>query len=194
MFRGAAMTRRRRLQYILYIYIYIYILYSPHPLQGEQGVLNHLSESQNLKVQAGPPPAAGPCPNFAQSSSKSINFLISQNKRKPTETGLQRADSGHPKFVKTHSKSLKLQVEVSFGMVLGKSLGTRGLGEAQRTKPRDENSNPIEPARSKHSFHFSHKTLKCHRKRFRVYSVWIPCGDFGHPNVLKCLLWGVLEE
>ena len=41
--------------------------YSPHPLQGEQGVLNPLSESQNLKLQAAPASAADPCPKCSQS-------------------------------------------------------------------------------------------------------------------------------
>ena len=40
---------------------------------------------------------------------------------------------------------------------LGKSLATRGSQEAQRTKTRHNNSNPIEPAQSKHSLHFSTK-------------------------------------
>ena len=42
-------------------------------------------------------------------------------------------------------------------MVLGKSLATRACQEAQRTKTGDEKSNPIAPARSKHSLHFSTK-------------------------------------
>ena len=42
-------------------------------------------------------------------------------------------------------------------MVLGKSLATRGPQEAQRTKTRGGNSNPIAPARSKRSLHFSTK-------------------------------------
>ena len=42
-------------------------------------------------------------------------------------------------------------------MVLGKSLATRASQEAQRTKTGDEKSNPITPARSKHSLHFPPK-------------------------------------
>ena len=45
-------------------------------------------------------------------------------------------------------------------MVLGKSLATRASQEAQRTKTGDEKSNPIAPARSKHSLHFSTKLEK----------------------------------
>ena len=35
---------------------------SPHPLQGEHGVLDLLKNLQYLKLQAASPPAAGPCP------------------------------------------------------------------------------------------------------------------------------------
>ena len=35
---------------------------SPHPLQGERGELNHVSESQNLKVQVDPAPCCRPLP------------------------------------------------------------------------------------------------------------------------------------
>ena len=37
-------------------------IYSPHPLQGEHGVLDLLKNLQNLKLQAASAPAAGPCP------------------------------------------------------------------------------------------------------------------------------------
>ena len=40
---------------------------------------------------------------------------------------------------------------------MGKSLATRASQEAQRTKTGDEKSNPMTPARSKHSLHFSTK-------------------------------------
>ena len=36
------------------------------PPKGEQGVLNLLSESQNLKLRGAPPPAAGPCPKCSK--------------------------------------------------------------------------------------------------------------------------------
>ena len=42
-------------------------------------------------------------------------------------------------------------------MVLGKSLAARASQEAQRTRTGDEKSNPITPARSKHSLHFPPK-------------------------------------
>ena len=57
----------------------------------------------------------------------------------------------------------------------GRKQGTRSLIRSRRT-----------PVRSKHSLHFSTKTLKCHRKRLRVYPFWTPYGHLGakiRPNI-----------
>ena len=120
-------------------------------------MLNLLSEFQNLKLQAAPASAADPCPNFAQSSPNSITFLTSEKQRTKTQKMVSKASLGAPQNLKKSERIQKVPVDVSFGMVLGKSLATRGPQEAQRTKTRGGNSNPIGPARSKHSLHFSTK-------------------------------------
>ena len=51
------------------------------PIQGELGVLDQFPDSQNLKLQADPPSAAGPCPKLSKSDTKSTTFLTSQNER-----------------------------------------------------------------------------------------------------------------
>jgi hypothetical protein len=56
--RGAAMTRRRRLQYIY--------IYSPHPFRGAGRAGHFLQNLQNLKLRGAPPPAAGPCPKCSK--------------------------------------------------------------------------------------------------------------------------------
>ena len=78
-------------------------------------------------------------------------------------------------------------------MVLGKSLAARASQEAQRTKTGDEKSNPIAPARSKHSLHFSTKTWTCHRKRLHVYPFWTPYCHFGRQHASKSLSGSVPE-
>ena len=69
----------------------------------------------------------------------------------------KREASGHPQISKNLKKSSKVPVDVSFWMVLGQRLATMGHQDAHRTKTRGGNSNPIAPARSKHSLHFCTK-------------------------------------
>ena len=115
---------------------------------GRVGQAVRISESEN----SGRPRPLPPDP--AQSSPKSIICYPQNICKRKSETWLRWEASGHPKVSKTAPKSLEFLLEVSFKMILGKSLATRGFQGAQRTKTRDGNSNPIEPARSKHSLHF----------------------------------------
>ena len=124
------------------------------PPLGGAGVLNPLSESQKLKLRGAPPPAAGPCPKCSK-----IDEFSDLNKYEETTHKLvPKGSLGAPKHHKKSEKSSKVPVDVSFWMVLGKSLAARASQEAQRTKTGDEKANPITPARSKHSLHFSSKT------------------------------------
>ena len=158
------------------------------PLQAEQGVLNLVSDYQNLKLARAPPPAAGPCPKFP----KIDHFLTSKSKWEKLGK-LSKGEPRAPPNLKQIEKSAKVPVDVSFWMVLGKSLAARASQEAQRTKTGDEKSNPITPAQSKHSLHFSTKTLKFHRQRLRLYPFWTPYGNFGRQNPSTCLFGSVPE-
>ena len=55
--------------------------YSPHPLQGEHGVLNQLPESSESQLQADSTPPAGPCQKFFKSLPKSTFFLTSESEQ-----------------------------------------------------------------------------------------------------------------
>ena len=122
-------------------------------------------ESEGLRPL---PPAPPLPPPF------SVKNQTSKKERKSCEKASQR-DPQSPRNLQSEPKmTLRTPSGKCSGTRFGKSLATRGPQEAQRTKTRGLNSNPIEPARSKRSLHFLHKTLKCHRKCLRVWPLWRP--------------------
>ena len=128
--------------------------------------------SKRLRGQA--PPAAGPALPPKKIGQKITKNQTSKKERKVMPKGLLKRPpiaSKSPKQTQNDSQDPFREV---LWKTLGKSVATRGPQEAQRTNTRGLNTNPIEPARSKRTLSFLHKTSKCHRKCIHVWPFWTP--------------------